>query len=178
MNRILLILLLLGSINVSAQTGSIRGRIIENITERPLEGATIVYIGDTDISATADKEGRYKLNNLPVGRITISVSYIGYDEVILPNIEVISGKDVPIDIQMTESFNTLDEVVISVGPRKDRALNNLATVSARQVSVEEITKYAGGRSEVARLATNFAGVSAPDDSRNDIIVLGNSPTGV
>lgn len=178
MNKILLALLLLAAFNVSAQTGSIRGRIIENITERPLEGATIVYMGDTTLSAVSDKDGRYKLNNLPVGRLTLSISYIGYDEVILPNIDVISGKDVPIDVQMTESFNTLDEVIISVGPRKDRALNKLAAVSARQVSVEEITRYAGGRSDVARLATNFAGVSAPDDSRNDIVVRGNSPTGL
>lgn len=178
MKKILLILLMMASIKASAQTGSIRGRIIENITERPLQGATIVFLADSSIVATTDADGRYKLENLPVGRLSFSVSFIGYEDVILPNIEVISGKDVPVDVRVTESFNSLDEVVITSGPKKDRALNKLATVSARQVSVEEITKYAGGRSDVARLATNFAGVSAPDDSRNDIVVRGNSPTGL
>ncbi len=34
------------------------------------------------------------------------------------------------------------------------------------------------RNDVARLATSFAGVSAPNDSRNDIVVRGNSPVGL
>jgi hypothetical protein len=44
--------------------------------------------------------------------------------------------------------------------------------------MEEVNRYAGGRSDPARLAANFAGVSAPDDSRNDIVIRGNSPVGV
>ncbi|MCZ8284120.1 MAG: TonB-dependent receptor, partial [Bacteroidia bacterium] len=45
-------------------------------------------------------------------------------------------------------------------------------------SMEEVNRYAGGRSDPSRLAANFAGVSSPDDSRNDIVIRGNSPTGV
>ena len=44
--------------------------------------------------------------------------------------------------------------------------------------MEEVNRYAGGRSDPSRLAANFAGVSSPDDSRNDIVIRGNSPTGV
>lgn len=44
--------------------------------------------------------------------------------------------------------------------------------------MEEVNRYAGGRSDPARLAANFAGVSSPDDSRNDIVIRGNSPAGV
>jgi hypothetical protein len=54
----------------------------------------------------------------------------------------------------------------------------MAAISARQFSVEEVNRFSGGRSDVGRLASNFAGVSAPDDSRNDIVIRGNSPTGV
>lgn len=178
MKKILLILLLLTSIKVSAQVGTIRGRVVDNMTEQPLVGAAIVLLTDSAVGTSTDANGRYNLDNLPVGRVSLNISFIGYEKVTLPNIEVISGKDVPVDVRMTESFNSLDEVVITSGPKKDRALNTLAVVSARQVSVEEITKYAGGRSDVARLATNFAGVSTPDDSRNDIVVRGNSPTGL
>jgi len=41
-----------------------------------------------------------------------------------------------------------------------------------------VNRFAGGRSDPARLAANFAGVSATDDSRNDIVIRGNSPAGV
>nr|MBP6624781.1 TonB-dependent receptor plug domain-containing protein [Chitinophagaceae bacterium] len=54
----------------------------------------------------------------------------------------------------------------------------MSSVSARTFSMEEVNRYAGGRSDPARLAANFAGVSAPDDSRNDIVIRGNSPSGV
>jgi hypothetical protein len=57
-------------------------------------------------------------------------------------------------------------------------MNELAKVSARTFSLEEVTRYSGGRNDVARLATNFAGVSAANDARNDIVVRGNSPTGL
>jgi len=54
----------------------------------------------------------------------------------------------------------------------------MTTVSARSFSMKEVNRYAGGRSDPSLLAANFAGVSTPIDSRNDIVIRGNSPTGV
>ena len=39
-------------------------------------------------------------------------------------------------------------------------------------------RYSGGRNDVGRLVANFAGVAASNDARNDIVIRGNSPTGV
>jgi hypothetical protein len=44
--------------------------------------------------------------------------------------------------------------------------------------MEEVNRYAGGRSDPARMAASYAGVSSPDDSRNDLVIRGNSPIGV
>ncbi|MEN1785446.1 MAG: TonB-dependent receptor [Bacteroidota bacterium] len=68
--------------------------------------------------------------------------------------------------------------MLTTETNKDRPLNKAATVSARQFGIEEVTRFSGGRSDVGRLAANFAGVSTPDDSRNDIVVRGNSPLGL
>ena len=57
-------------------------------------------------------------------------------------------------------------------------MNEMATVSARAFTVEETDRYAGSRGDPARMASNFAGVQGADDSRNDIVVRGNSPNGV
>src|SRR5690554_7319616 len=54
----------------------------------------------------------------------------------------------------------------------------MALISARQFSVEETNRYAGSRGDPARMASNFAGVQGADDSRNDIVVRGNSPLGL
>ncbi|MEM8977178.1 MAG: TonB-dependent receptor plug domain-containing protein, partial [Pseudomonadota bacterium] len=106
------------------------------------------------------------------------MSFIGYESSTIPNIEITTGKDIFVTVQLQESFNQLDEIVLTNEADKDQALNKLATVSARQFGVEEVTRFSGGRSDVGRLAANFAGVSAPDDSRNDIVIRGNSPTGL
>lgn len=90
---------------------------------------------------------------------------------------VTSGKEVIIDIAMEESYKQIGEVLVKAN-NKEGTVNKLATVSARTFSMEEVNRYAGGRSDPARLAANFAGVSAPDDSRNDIVIRGNSPVGV
>jgi hypothetical protein len=57
-------------------------------------------------------------------------------------------------------------------------MNEMATVSARAFTIEETDRYAGSRGDPARMASNFAGVQGADDSRNDIVVRGNSPSGV
>ena len=170
--------LLIGQ-QLMAQTGTIKGVVLDKQSETPLIGATIELLEQAEgFGVITDEDGRFTLENTPTGRQKIRVSYIGYESVTLPNIEVTTGKDVFLTVSLLESFNQLDEVVLTSNTNKDRANNKLATVSARQFGVEEVTRFSGGRSDVGRLAANFAGVSTPDDSRNDIVVRGNSPTGL
>ncbi|MCB0846786.1 MAG: hypothetical protein KDE26_26235, partial [Bacteroidetes bacterium] len=96
---------------------------------------------------------------------------------ILNNIEVTSGKEVILNVQMEASSVQMDSVDI-VARRDGEVSNELAFVSAREFSVVETNLYAGSRGEPARMASNYAGVQGADDSRNDIIIRGNSPQGV
>jgi hypothetical protein len=68
---------------------------------------------------------------------------------------------------------------VKIGARKTgETINEMATVSTRTFDVHETERYAGSRQDPARMASNFAGVQGTDDSRNDIVVRGNSPLGV
>lgn len=162
-----------------AQTGTIRGTLTDKQSEKPIAAATVALMSDPNIVAISDDNGMFTLAGVPVGRQTILVSFVGYENATLPEIDVTAGKDAIVAVALTESFNSLEEVVItSGGNNKARPVNKMAAVSARQFSPEEVNRYAGGRSDVARLASNFAGVSTADDSRNDIVIRGNSPTGL
>jgi CarboxypepD_reg-like domain/TonB-dependent Receptor Plug Domain len=172
------IIICLFSIFVNAQTSTIRGKVIDKQSEKPIAGANISLLGVENGAEITDADGNFKLLNVPLGRQTIQVSFIGYDNASIPDIDVVSGKENNLIVSLTEKFNTLNEVVISGGINKAKAINKMAAVSVRQFSLEEVNRYAGGRSDVARLASNFAGVSTADDSRNDIIVRGNSPVGL
>ncbi len=163
----------------NAQTGIIKGTIVDKQSETPMVGATIELLNsEVPNGVVTDIDGYFILENVPVGRQSIRVSYIGFESITLPNIVVTSGKDAVINLSLIEAFDQLDEVIITNDNAKAKAINELTSVSARQFGVEEVTRFSGGRSDVGRLAANFAGVSAPDDSRNDIVVRGNSPVGL
>ena len=76
---------------------------------------------------------------------------------------------------MEEAVLTMGEVTIT---HKRDHINDMALVSTKTFDVQETERYAGSRSDPARMASNFAGTQGGDDSRNDIIIRGNSPQGV
>lgn len=162
-----------------SQTQTVKGQVIDEQAEYALIGATIKLLGaDPALGAVVDTDGNFRIENVPVGRQTFVVDYIGYKSLTLPNVLVTLGKETVLRVKLEESVEQLKEVVITSNTDKDMPINELAKVSARTFSLEEVTRYSGGRNDVARLAASFAGVSAPDDSRNDIVVRGNSPTGL
>ena len=157
-------------------TQNIRGIVTDKLSQTPLKGASIQIIA-LNKGTTTDSLGRYTLEGIAPDRYEVSVFYAGYKGLTIPNVVVTSGKEVILDIAMEEAFNQLNKFVMKA-TNKGGTINKLASVSARSFSMEEVNRYAGGRSDPARLAANFAGVSAPDDSRNDIVIRGNSPVGV
>lgn len=162
-----------------AQTSTIRGVVLDQQSETPLIGVTIQSVGiEPVLGATTDIDGGFMIKNAPVGRLALRISYLGYEQQTIPNILVTAGKEVQLNLRMQESFTSIGEVVITAKTDKDKPMNELATISARQFNTEEVSRYSGGRNDVAKLVANFAGVAANNDSRNDIIIRGNSPTGV
>ncbi len=173
-------LLLLNS-GIFAQNASqtVRGTITDKQSEIPLIGATVQLIGGIATQgSTTDVDGDFEIKNVTVGRQAFQISYLGYNTITIPNVVVTAGKEVVLNVGLEESVVEMDEIVVTAEVEKDGANNELATISARSFSLEEVTRYSGGRNDVSRLASNFAGVSTADDSRNDIVIRGNSPTGV
>ena len=160
-------------------TQTIRGIVLDQQSEVPLIGVTVELLDATTATGTVtEPDGSFAVENVPVGRQALRFSYIGYEGVTIPNVVVTAGKEVYLEVKMAESFTQLNEVVVTAQVDKDKAGNELATVSARQFSLEEVTRYSGARNDASRMAANFAGVNISDDSRNDIVVRGNSPTGL
>lgn len=163
----------------NSQTQLVRGTIIDKATEQPLIGANIIVIGSVPLlGATTDINGKFELPNVPIGRQSFSVQYIGYKPAGASEVLVTVGKQVILDISLEENVSNMNEVVITAAPKKDRPQNEFSSVSARTFSLEEVNRFSGGRNDVGRLVSSFAGVATSNDSRNDIVVRGNSPSGV
>ena len=179
LKSVLAVSLVLLAHTLFSQVQVVKGQVKDLQGDYPLIGATVLLIGsDPVMGAVTDLEGNFQIADVPVGRQNFAVQYIGYKSITLPNVLVTAGKQVVLNIKLEESVEQLQEIVVTADADKDLPINELAKVSARTFSLEEVTRFSGGRNDVARLATSFAGVSAPNDSRNDIVVRGNSPVGL
>ncbi len=170
-------MLFLLSVTAIAQqfTQTIKGKVVDQDSEIPLPYVNVMLL-DTDpiIGSITDDEGRFIIENVPVGRYNLQASFVGYEPIIVKELTVSSSKVSYVEISMRENTVSLGEVVIKPVTNKEKPLNSMATVSARMLSVEEAQRYAGGFDDPARLVSSFAGVASGVNS-NAIIVRGNAP---
>jgi len=160
-------------------TQTVRGTIIDKESRTALIGAVIQIINGKTIGGISDVEGKFRIANVPLGRKTIKVSYIGYNEVVLNDIIINSAKEVVLTIEMQEKVMTSKEVIVTAKSNKAQTNNDLVLISGRSFTIDQSNRYAGSLMDPSRMAANFAGVAGGgNDQRNDIIIRGNSPLGL
>lgn len=160
-------------------TQTIRGTVVDLVSQSPLPGANVVLLNSEPFNGTAtDMVGNFQLKHVPVGKQNLRITFLGYKEYILPNITVTSGKEVVLSIALEENVVMGKEVTITDKIEKNKPLNEYSTVSARTFSVEETQKYAAAVNDPARMSTSYAGVVSTDDGNNAITIRGNSPNGL
>lgn len=153
---------------------TIGGTVSDEATGTPVPFANVSIKNTSPVVGTITNDaGEFQLM-VGVGRYDLEISFMGYEPVLLREIEVGSGKQVSLIISMRESLVAIDEIKVRPKTNKEAPLNSMATVSARMLSVEEAKRYAGGFDDPARLASSFAGV-ASNISNNGIVIRGNAP---
>ena len=169
---------LFGSATLFAQTQTVRGKVFDSETNYPLIGVKLsIQVNQTDLlRVLSNADGEFEIKNVPIGKYSLEATYALYNPK-SSTIEVGSGREVIVNVPMDEMIVLQKEVTVT-GRKKGEVLNNMALLSAQQFSVSETNRYPGSRMDPARMASNFAGVGGSDDSRNDIVIRGNSPLGV
>lgn len=174
------LLFALCNITIHAQmVQTIKGTVIDKNSKVTLAGAS-VFIPDSDPlrGAVTDQNGNFRLDNIETGRVRLCIRYLGYEQVCLDNLNLTSGKELVLNIEIEESVTSMSEVVVKAQQDKTTAINTMSAISSRTFSVEESQRYAGARNDVARMAVNYAGVSVGNDATNEIVIRGNSPNGL
>ncbi|MBB6326077.1 hypothetical protein FHS59_001705 [Algoriphagus iocasae] len=176
----LFLMLSLLSFAAKTQTLSqtIRGKVVDQVTQIPMPGATVMVLNtDPLLGEITNELGEFKIPAVPIGSQTLRVSFVGYKDIILPNIQVNSGKEVVLQIALEEDITQIQEFVVTATD-KDRTINEMVVVSGRTFSVEEARKFAAAVNDPGRMAISFSGVVGTDDGNNTISVRGNSPNGL
>ena len=157
----------------------IRGIVRDKDSKSPLIGATVLVNNTSPVIGTiSNAKGEFVLENVPVGRCEVEARFIGYKPFKFNNLVLKSAKELILSIELEENVEEIEEVVISAYENKGDAMNKMAVVGARAFSVEQTERYAGSWGDPSRMATNFAGVFTGGDQNNDIVIRGNSPTGL
>ncbi|MBK9798473.1 MAG: TonB-dependent receptor [Bacteroidetes bacterium] len=160
-------------------TQTIRGNVVDKISQSPLPGVIITLMNSSPIKGcSTDTDGNFKLSEVVIGKQSLRISFLGYKELVLQNLVVNSGKELVITVQLEEDIKAIQEIVVSAKVEKNKALNPMSTVSTRTFSVEETQKFAAAVNDPARMATSFAGVTQGPDGNNHISIRGNSPNGL
>lgn len=175
----LLLLLLFSSLFLHAQQ-NLRGSIIDRESKRPLQGVSIKLVSNslTGYESTTDASGNFTIMNIPVGRYNFNITFKDYRSEYLQNIIVNQGKETILNMELDQQAEELKQVSVGAKKGKGQVSNEMSLVSSRQFTVDETDRFAGSRGDPARMASNFAGVQGANDTRNDIVIRGNSPQGV
>lgn len=119
----------------------IKGRIVTSATGVPVPGSS-VFISNSSIGTTADKNGYFKLSNIPAGKNDLVVSSIGYET----SVYTFSAEQLPLlvrvelDIKVRELSNVTVEPSVEEGWAKwgSLFLNNFVgqTPNARHCKIK------------------------------------------
>ena len=118
-----------------AQTGTVRGRIIDAVSNQPLSDVQ-VRVENTTMGTLSGANGEYVLSNIPAGQATISARRVGYAAT-RQVVTVPAGGEVTQDFALRVAAVTLDEVVSTgvAAPAARRTVGNaVETVSAEEVN--------------------------------------------
>lgn len=162
---------------LSAQSSvqNIRGTVRDAASDTPLPYSSVVLKNEISTTGvTTDSLGYFIFKDLPVGRYDLEISYLGYTPAIIREILLTSAKEVVLDITLQENLTNLGEVIVRPRVNKAQPINKMALSSARMLSVEETSRFAGGFDDPARLAATFAGINT-NLGDNGIVVRGNAP---
>jgi hypothetical protein len=158
--------------DLSGRTGTITGRVIHSVTQEPLIGANVIIM-DTNLGAAANSQGRFVIENVPVGTYNVRASVIGFSSSVKTDIVVTPVRPAEILFLLSESNVELDEVIITAD-----FFQKLpgAPLSTQSQSYEEIRRLPGGLEDVVRAISILPGVAQVQPGRNDLIVRGGAPS--
>ncbi len=168
--------------NLKAQTNytqTVKGKVVDIDSDIPLIGATVILIGSNPIiGTTIDVDGKFVLKAIPIGRHSFKISFIGYEDVYLNEIQIESGKEIVLNVALKENITQLGAVEIVANNDKSEAINQMVVISAHQITIESTSRIAAGINDPGRTIQSLAGVSTSSDQTNELVIRGNSPRGV
>ena len=182
MKKILPALLLFLSLALTAQTYSIRGKILdENKGSLPGAYVTLQYPWGEDVTAAAaENNGNFELKNVEKGGYVIKVSYLGYEE--LKKEVTISNSNLNLgDLQLSPGSTVLSEVEVKDRVPLGKVEGDTVSFSANAFKTMKDASAQDLIEKIPTVTVENGQVKAQGDNVQQVLVdgkpfFGNDPT--
>jgi len=146
---------------VAFSQASLSGKVTDEETSEPMISATVVlFKNDVQITGTiTDLDGNYSFSNLDPGTYDVQITYTGYTDVKTTGVQVLAGKAIKLDVEITEG--ALIDIGIVVKGYRVPLIQQDNTTSGGVITSDQI-KNLPSRS-ISALAATTAGVSSADE---------------
>lgn len=158
----------LSSYIVFSQTGNIQGKVTDNSSQKPLNGAFVVIRNTRFQTATAN-DGSFAFSNIPEGKYELTVEYIGFKSD-LKRIVLVAGQSLQLTIALVVDVKDLSEV--NVYGRLDKERESASRTSEKNANniINVISSRAMERSpdiNAANVLQRMSGVTLQKNSGAD-----------
>ena len=154
-----------------AQSGVIKGRVYNNLNNKPVPDAKVLVIDQAKGAITLE-DGTFEISGLNPGVYSIKATSVGFKELVLNEIIVTNARSIELDFALEELVLEQKEVTVKATPfvRKSESPTSLKTLNA-----SEIERLPGAGRDVSKVIAALPGVASRATFRNDIIIRGGSP---
>lgn len=176
-NTVFIFIFLIPIILNAQNSGSISGKVIDKLTQKPLPNTNIVLDG-TSKGSIADTNGVFRITEILLKTYNITFTNIGYKPETLYNITINAGNEINLNVELEPQANALAEVVIKTNKRTVKAATLETPLSVQRLTSEEIKANPGGNFDISKVIQTLPGVGGGAGGggfRNDIIIRGGGP---
>lgn len=159
-----------------APVGSVKGKVMEAATKQPIIGANIRVekpssdsLSSKILGVSTDENGLFLLTNIPEGRQTLIISFIGFEEKQLTDVQIVRDKILYYEIELMESQISLEEVEVTTRRYEKDPMHPISTTSFNR---EEIFRNPGAQGDVFRAIGIMPGVSSTGNQYSSFAVRG------
>jgi hypothetical protein len=155
LTRILFTLLLLCPAEpLLGQTrGTVFGMVVDDLTEEPIAGAKVSVVGRRD-TTTADQDGFFVLDALPVGQAQLRVDFGGYSTSV-EQIEIAADSLKAVEVRLLPIAAALDELKITANRARANAVTEVRPDVGSRTAADLLARIPGLRMS-SNLATGIA----------------------
>ena len=159
--------------NLLAQSGKIRGFIMDKANDQPIAFANaVVQKTSPKLGAVSNDDGYFVINNVPAGKYTLTISSLGY---VTANISVTvkTGQISTQKVHLEEETEVLDDVLITADrqKRETKVLTGVVTLDAKDIQQFSV----GGDPDIIKAIQVLPGVVTTGDQGGQVYIRGGAP---